>query len=340
MADSAPEAKTQTRWVQTAVPQKPAEGGYPVPKLSDFKAVVEPVPTEADLADGEVLVRNHFLSPDPYIVSMIMANEANVGKTVWAGAAGEVVISKSDALAVGDLVVGGGSSGSQEYFRSQASKVNKFPGDAATLSASLGVCGMPGVTAYLATRDILGADLTGKTVVVTGAAGAVGSAAVQIAKLLGAAKVVGLAGQDSKCKHVVEKFGVDHMLNYKSGTLAADLKALAPFHAFYDNTGGPAAKLIKALLVDAAPVAKVGSIGGDSTTEDDKRLKQQGFYAGGIVDQWPAAIGQLVKWVGAGKIKFDETRVKGIESVPQAFINQRLGKQLGKMIVDLREEAK
>ena len=197
---------------------------------------------------------------------------------------------------------------------------------------------MPGVTSYLATKTILGADLSGKTIVVTGAAGAVGSAAAQVAKLLGAAKVIGLAGSDEKCAHAKEKFGIDEMLNYKSATLQEDLKKLAPFHGFYDNTGGPAATYIKELLVDGAPVAKVGSIGGPSSEEHDGRLKVQGFYAGGITEQWPAAIKEMGAYLAAGKLKYDETVLKGIESIPQAFINQRTGKQLGKMIVDLRAE--
>ena len=192
------------------------------------------------------------------------------------------------------------------------------------------------MTALLATRDIIGADLTGKTVVVTGAAGAVGSAAGQIAKLLGAARVVGLAGSDEKCAHCVEKFQFDHMLNYKSATLEADLNKLKPFHGFYDNTGGPAATLIKALLEDNSPVAKVGAIGGETSSEHDGRLKITGFYAGGCIEKWPPAIQQLVQWVTTGKLKYDETIVKGIENVPEAFIRQRTGKQIGKMIVDLR----
>lgn len=195
---------------------------------------------------------------------------------------------------------------------------------------------MPGVTAYFATHDILGADLSGKTIIVTGAAGAVGSAAGQIARLLGAAKVIGLAGSDEKCKHSVKKFGYDHMLNYKSENLEKSLAELAPFHGFFDNTGGPAAKLIKALLVDGANVAKVGNIGGDSTSEKhDARLNIKGFYAGSKVSEWPAAIQILSKWVDEDKLKYDETVLKGIESIPEAFIRQRTGKQLGKMIVDL-----
>ncbi len=326
----------QTKWIEAAVPQRPPTGGYPIPKVSDFLAVREPVPTEAALADGEVLVKSHFLSADPYIVSMIMTQEGNVGKTVWAGAAGEVVASKSDAFTVGDLVVGPGSSGCQEFFIKPASQLRKFP-HAAPLSSSLGVCGMPGVTAFLATRDILGADLTGQTVVVTAASGAVGSAAGQVARLLGASKVIGLAGGDDKCAHCVAKFGFDRMLNYKSATLADDLAALAPFHAFYDNTGGPAAVLIKALLVDGARVAKVGAIGGDAASpEHDARLVTKGFYASNFLAEWPEAIATMAGWVAAGQLKYDETVVRGIGAVPEAFIRQRIGDQLGKMIIDLR----
>ena len=328
---------TQTRWLLAAVPEKSKSGGYPVPKTSDFNAVQEPIPTEDALQENEVLVKLAFLSPDPYIVSMIMVNPENVGKTVWSGGAGHVVASKSGNFSVGDVVVGGGTMGAQEYVVKKEGDIKKFPAkENISLSVSLGVCGMPGVTAYLATREIIGEDLSGKTIVVTGAAGAVGSAAGQIAKSFGAAKVVGLAGSDEKCAHCLEKLGYDHMLNYKSATLQEDLEKLGPFHGFYDNTGGPAAITIKSLMVDGAPLAKVGSIGGDSTSEEhDKRIKIQGFFAGGRLAEWPAAIGKLVELVAQGKLQYDETVLSGIESIPEAFIRQRTGKQLGKMIVAL-----
>lgn len=329
----------QTRWTQAAVPERPPSGGYPLPKPTDFTAVREAAPSAGDLADDEVLVRHEFLSPDPYIVSMIMTKPDNVGKTLWSGAVGRVVASRSDKFAAGDAVVGGGSMGAQQFSKRPAKAVNKLPaGTNISLSAFLGICGMPGVTAYMATRDILGADLAGKTIVVTGAAGAVGSAAGQIAKIFGAAKVVGLAGSDEKCKHCTERFGFDAMLNYKSDDLAAQLAVHGPFHGFYDNTGGPAAVLIKALLVDGAPVAKVGSIGGDSSSEDhDGRIKIQGFFAGGSVDKWPPVIAALAGLVGEGRLLYDETVLQGIDAVPEAFIRQRTGKQLGKMVVDLRQ---
>lgn len=344
--DNEPETKDsppdQTRWIQAAVPERPPQGGYPIPKVADFAAVSEPAPAQAALEDGEVLVKHLFLSPDPYIVSLIMTKPANVGKTVWSGAVGRVVATRTDAFAVGDLVVGGGQMGAQEWSTRKPGQVFKFPAKEGEipLSTALGVCGMPGVTAYIATRDILAHPdgLDGKTIVVTGAAGAVGSVAVQVAKIMGAAKVIGLAGTDEKCAHCISKFGVDHMLNYKSETLREDLTKLGPFHGFYDNTGGPAAILIKELLIDNAPVAKVGAIGGASESPDDARLSIQGFYAGGCVEKWPPAVAALVKHVMAGEIRYDETVLMGIGAVPEAFIRQRTGKQLGKMIVQLVDQ--
>ena len=194
---------------------------------------------------------------------------------------------------------------------------------------------MPGCTAFLGVTDLLGDDLTGKTVVVTGAAGAVGSAAGQIAKRLGAAKVIGLCGSAAKVERCLKKYKYDDCLNYKSATLEAELKALAPFHCFYDNTGGPAASSIKALMVDGGRVAKVGSIGGPSSDEHDGRLQIKGFYAGGVKDKWPAAIKTMAGWVHEGKLHYDETVLVGIDSIPAAFIAQRTGKNTGKMIVDL-----
>lgn len=118
---------TNARWVQTTLLTKPPEGGYPIPKVSDFKLVKEPLTTIDQMEDNEVLVKSHFLSPDPYIVSYIMAREENVGKTVWAGAAGEIILSKTDTFAVGDKVVGGGSAGSQQYFKCEAKNLRKLP---------------------------------------------------------------------------------------------------------------------------------------------------------------------------------------------------------------------
>lgn len=325
----------QKRWKLAVKLEQPEDGGYPIPKVTDFEAVTEAVPSADSLAESEILVKHAFISPDPYIVKLIMTDEENVGKTVWCGAVGHVVASRSDKFAVGTTVVGGGKMGAREYSVATEDAVREFPvRDGVPLSVSLGVCGMPGVTAYMALTEIIGEDLAGKTIAVTGAAGAVGSAAGQVAKNFGA-RVVGFAGSDEKCAHCLEKFGFDVMLNYKSPTLADDIAKLGPVHGFYDNTGGSTAKLIKEVMVDNAPVANVGNIGGDSSSAHDERLNNQGFFAGGKVASWPPVIVKLQALIAEGKLKYDETILSGIDSVPDAFIRQRTGKQLGKMIIAL-----
>ena len=255
---------TQTRWILKSVPgggggeggdalgSGNAESGklpgYKKPAPTDFEAVTEPMPTEDQLSDGEVLYKHQYLSPDPYVAAYCMG-EGFVGKTITAGAAGVVLASKSDKFQKGDYCVGnGGAAEASILHGDKLRKISSEEGSAVPfdpaqipISAACGILGMPGATSYFATRDNLGADLTGQTIVVTGAVGAVGSAAGQLAKIFGAAKVIGFAGSDAKCATGKEKYGFDVMLNYKTADVGAELDAFSPIHGFFDNTGGPVA---------------------------------------------------------------------------------------------------
>merc|ERR1719453_1139767 len=263
--------------------------GYKKPVESDFEAVQEAVPTEAHLKDGEVLLRHQVLSVDPYVAAYCMGAD-NVGKPVVATAAGVVLVSKSPMFSPGDSAVG--VCGASEYSVMADDKLRKISTDADStvpfdvcklpISLSLGLLGMPGATAYFAVKDNLGADLSGQTVVMSGSAGCVGSAASQICKLFGAARVVGVAGSDEKCARCLEKYGYDAMVNYKTADdVAAELAKACPggVDAYFDNVGGATARAVKALMKDGGVVSKVGSIGGDGADAiHDPRLQVKGFY--------------------------------------------------------------
>ena len=204
---------------------------------------------------------------------------------------------------------------------------------------------MPGATSFFATRDILGSDLSGQVVVVTGAAGAVGSAVAQLAKLFGCKLAVGFAGSDDKCALCRERYGYDVMINYKTADVAGDLAAAIGsskqgVHAFFDNTGGSVAKVVKEHMVDGGKVAKVGQIAGDdgcgeNGTNEDARLDVKGFYAGGIFEKWSEAVKSMAGYISAGSMKYDETVQHGIQSFPKAMIDMMEGKNTGKMVVKL-----
>lgn len=160
------------------------------------------------------------------------------------------------------------------------------------------------------------------------------SAAGQICKSFGA-KVIGLAGSDSKCRLCVDKYGYDAMINYKTMEVGAELEKHKPFHGFYDNTGGPSAAEIKARLVDGAHIAKVGSIAGADGYVEDARFTIASFYAGGCVDKWPGAIKAMAGLIADGKLKFDETILNGIDQYPHAMLGLMAGRNEGKMLVQV-----
>lgn len=322
-------------------------GGYKKPTRDDFEAIQEPLPTSDQLKDGEVLFQHQFLSVDPYVAAYCMGQD-NVGKTVVAGASGIVLASKSDKFAPGDSAVGNGGAAEMSIMSAEKlRKISSEPGSAVEYdpqqlpsSLALGVLGMPGATAWFAIKDILGAELKGQTVVVSGSAGAVGSIAGQLCKLFGAAKVVGIAGSDAKCELCKSRYKYDAMINYKTADLPQALEQACGagnvIDAYFDNVGGRTAKAVKALMKDRGNVAKVGSIGGDGTDEaNDPRLNIKGFYAGGILDRWPEAIRGLAKYINEDQLNYDETAEHGIARFPQAMITMLAGGNRGKMVVRL-----
>ena len=311
---------------------------------SNFKLVETPVP---QIADGQVLVRNHFLSLDPYMRGRMndaksYAAPVNLGDVMVGGTAGEVVASKNPKFAVGDKVVG--YLGWQLYGVSDGAMLMKVDDRHIPLSAYLGTVGMPGVTAWYGLMDIC-QPKPGETVVVTAASGAVGSVVGQLAKLKGC-RAVGIAGGAEKCRYVVDELGFDACVDYKAGNLWKDIKAATPngIDCLFENVGGEIfdvllgrknafsrialCGLIAQYNSEPYPMKNIGSV-------LMNRIRMQGFIVSEHMERWPVALAELGQGVATGKIKYRETVAQGLENAPQAFIGLLKGANLGKQLVKL-----
>jgi len=321
------------------------------PTADNFRLVEAPVP---ELKDGEVLVRHHFMSLDPY-----MRGRMNDGKSyaqpqaldavMGGGTAGEVVASKSAAFAVGDKVVGMG--GWQEYSvvdAAQPGMLRKVDTKHIPLSAYLGTVGMPGVTAWYGLNKII-APKAGETVVVSAASGAVGTVVGQLAKAKGC-RAVGLAGGPEKCRVVVEEFGFDECIDYKQHpdlkSLSAALKAACPkgIDGYFENVGGMTLDAVLQRMNAFGRIAMCGMISGYNgepipMTQPQlilvSRLLLQGFIVSEHMEVWPEALKEIGGLVATGKLKYRESIAEGIESAPQAFHGLLKGKNFGKQLVKL-----
>ncbi|HOW49809.1 MAG TPA: NADP-dependent oxidoreductase [Rubrivivax sp.] len=317
----------------------------------NFRLVEAPVP---ELQDGQLLVRHHYLSVDPY-----MRGRMNEGKSYAAaqplnevmqgGTVGEVAASKSDAYRVGDRVVGmGGWQQYQVVDGAQRGLLRKVDAAQVPLAAYLGAVGMPGVTAWVGLNTII-APKAGETVVVSAASGAVGSVVGQLAKARGC-RAVGLAGGPEKCRAVTEEFGFDTCIDYRAHpdlkSLSAALKAACPdgIDGYFENVGG---LILDAVLLRAnafARIALCGMIAGYDGAPIPmaapqlllvNRIKLQGFIVTEHMEHWPAALQELGTLVATGKLKYRESIAQGIEAAPEAFIGMLKGRNFGKQLVKL-----
>ncbi|MBS1178595.1 MAG: 2-alkenal reductase [Proteobacteria bacterium] len=323
--------------------------GEPTP--DNFKLVEAPVP---ELQDGQVLVRNHFMSLDPY-----MRGRMNEGKSyaqpqplnavMQGGTVGEVVASKSAAYQVGDKVVSGG--GWQQYQLADAqaqAMMRKVDTTHVPLSAYLGAVGMPGVTAWVGLMTII-EPKAGETVVVSAASGAVGAVVGQLAKAQGC-RVVGLAGGPDKCKAVTDEFGFDACIDYRQHpdlkSLSAALKEACPkgIDGYFENVGGLILDAVMHRANAFSRIAMCGMIAGYNGQPIPmaapqlilvNRMKVQGFIVSEHMQHWPQALKELGMGVASGKLKYRETVAMGIEAAPQAFIGLLKGKNFGKQLVKL-----
>lgn len=311
---------------------------------SNFKLVETPVP---QIADGQVLVRNHFLSLDPYMRGRMndtksYAAPVNLGDVMIGGTAGEVVASKNPKFAVGDKVVG--MLGWQLYGVSDGTQLMKVDDRHIPLSAYLGTVGMPGVTAWYGLMDIC-QPKAGETVVVTAASGAVGSVVGQLAKMKGC-RAVGIAGGAEKCRYVVDELGFDACVDYKAGKLWQDIKAATPqgIDCLFENVGGEIFDTLLGRMNAFSRIAVCGLIAQYNSEPYPmknigsvliNRIKMQGFIVSEHMERWPVALQELGQGVATGKIKYRETVAQGLENAPKAFIGLLKGANLGKQLVKL-----
>ncbi len=321
------------------------------PTLDNFRLVEVPVP---ELAAGQVLVRHHYLSLDPYMrgrmnESKSYAEPQPLNEVMIGGTAGEVVASRSDRFAVGDRVVGmGGWQHYQVVDASQAGMLRKVDTSRVPLSAYLGAVGMPGVTAWYGLVKII-APQAGETVVVSAASGAVGGVVGQLAKLRGA-RAVGIAGGPEKCGAVVQEFGFDACIDYREHNdvraLAAALKVACPkgIDGYFENVGGMILDAVMLRMNAFARMAMCGMIAGYNGEPIPmaapqlilvNRMKLQGFIVSEHMDVWPEALTELGGLVAAGRLRYRETVAQGIEAAPQAFLGLLRGKNFGEQLVKL-----
>ncbi len=308
----------------------------------------------APLADGQVRVRNHFLSLDPYMRgrmndSKSYAASQPLDEVMIGGTVGEVVESKNPHFAVGDKVVGMG--GWQEYVTVDANQrgvLQRVDTTHIPLSAYLGAVGMPGVTAWYGLVKIINPK-AGETVVVSAASGAVGSAVGQLAKARGA-RAVGIAGGADKCRYVVEELGFDACIDYKQHgdvkSLSAALKAACPngIDGYFENVGG---YILDAVLLRANAFSRVAMCGMISGYDGQpipmaapqlilvNRMKVEGFIVSEHMEVWPEALKELGTLVATGKLKYRETIAQGLAAAPEAFMGLLKGKNFGKQLVKL-----
>ncbi|MEV7997094.1 NADP-dependent oxidoreductase [Streptomyces sp. NPDC086077] len=319
--------------------------GWPRPE--DFALVEAPMPTPGE---GQVLVRNLYVSVDPYMRGRMSAAKSyaapyELGKVMQGGAVGEVVASRAEGFAVGDHVLH--FFGWREYAAFDAKNAVTVDPQAAPLSTYLGVLGMTGLTAYAGLLRTA-AFKEGDVVFVSGAAGAVGSQVGQIAKLKGASRVIGSAGSDEKVKLLVEEYGFDAAFNYKAGPVSEQLRDAAPdgIDVYFDNVGGDHLEAAVGSLNQGGRIAICGMISVYNDTEPapgprnlarliQTRGRIEGFLVGDHYDLQPQFVQEVGPWVASGALKYRETVVEGIENNLEAFLGVLRGDNTGKMIVKL-----
>ena len=306
------------------------------------------------LQDGQVLVRHHFLSLDPYMRGRMNAGKSYaqpqpLGEVMQGGTVGEVVESKNPRYQPGDQVVGFG--GWQLYSvvnADQPGALRKVDTTHVPLSHYLGAVGMPGVTAWYGLVKII-APKAGDTVAISAATGAVGSAFAALAKARGC-RVVGIAGGPDKCRYAVEELGYDACIDYKvhadAASLSKALKDACPngIDGYFENVGGMVLDAVLLRMNAFGRIALCGMIAGYDGAPLPltypalilvNRLKIEGFIVSEHMEVWPEALAELGQLVGSGKLRPRESVAQGIESAPEAFIGLLKGRNFGKQLVKL-----
>ncbi|OXS64326.1 NADP-dependent oxidoreductase [Rossellomorea vietnamensis] len=324
--------------------------GMPVKEDFLYKEIDVPQPS-----NGEVLVKTIYLSVDPYMrgrmsdaksyVEPFQLNEALAG-----GVVGEIVESKSEHFQKGDFVVG--MLPWQEYSVAKEKEVRTIDPDVAPISTYLSILGMTGLTAYFGLMDI-GQPKEGETVVVSGAAGAVGSVVGQIAKIQGA-RVVGIAGSDEKVNYLTDTLGFDEGINYKTtDNIYKTLKEACPdgIDVYFENVGGEIGDAALSLLNKHARIPVCGAISSYNKTDRDlgprvqsRLIKSSALMKGFVVndynDRFKEGATKLGEWLSQGKLQYEETITEGLDNVTDAFLGLFQGKNIGKQLVKIAEPSK
>jgi NADPH:quinone reductase len=318
-----------------------------LPKESDF-ALDEAEP-HAPTA-GEVLVRLLWVSVDPYQRGRMgtqrsYAKGLELGDVITAQAVGEVVESRDGRYEEGELVVG--QLGWQEYAVARAGSLRKLPRELEPPTLALHVVGATGFTAYFGLLDV-GRPRPGDTVVVSGAAGAVGQVVGQIANLM-ECRTVGIAGGPEKCRDLGDLYGYDEALDYKGEDLRAALKEACPagVDVYFDNCGGEISQAVWSRLNVGARIVICGQISQYNEARPEPtfypgllivfRARMEGFLVSDYAHRYDEAAARLARWVGEGKIRWREDVTDGLENAPRAFIGMLRGENRGKALVKVAE---
>jgi NADPH-dependent curcumin reductase len=321
------------------------------PEPADFEIVDGPLPTPGE---GELLCRTIWLSLDPYMRGRMSDRKSytasvEIGQPMVGGTVSEVVESRHPDFRAGELVLGYG--GWQAYHVARVGATagpfgpRKLDPRLAPVSTALGVLGMPGMTAYVGLLD-LGQPRPGETVVVSAAAGAVGSIVGQFARIKGC-RAVGVAGPQSKCDYVVKELGFDACVSHRSPDLLAALRDACPqgIDVYFDNVGGHVLDTALRLLNPFARIPLCGLVSQYNATDVPpgpnwapllfNRVTVRGFIVSDHADRLPSFLGDAVAWLRQGRIKYREDIVQGLDQAPRALIGLLRGENLGKMLVQV-----
>jgi NADPH-dependent curcumin reductase CurA len=320
------------------------------PTLENWEFSEGDVPS---INEGELLVKIHYVSLDPAMRGWL--NDAKsyiepvqIGDVMRAGTVGEVVESKNSHFAVGDFVVGHG--GVQQYAVTDGKGIHKVDPNLAPLSTYLGVLGMPGMTGYFGLLKS-GEPKSGETVVVSGAAGAVGGLVGQIAKIKGC-RVVGIAGGEEKCKFLIDELGFDAAIDYKNENVKKALRQACPkgVDVFFDNVGGDILDAVLTQINFKARIVICGAISQYNNTTPVKgpsnylsllvnRARMEGIVVFDNIKEYPIAMKEIGGWIQSGEMKGKEHIVDGIETFPNTLMMLFKGENFGKLILKVGEDA-
>jgi NADPH-dependent curcumin reductase CurA len=319
-----------------------------MPRPSDWSYTEEPVP---EPAEGEVLVKVLYISLDPAMRGWMNEGRSyiapvEVGAVMRALGAGRVLASRNPRFAAGDFVTG--TFGVQEYALSRVEDLRKVDTSFAPLPAYTSALGMTGLTAYFGLLDV-GQPRAGETVVLSGAAGAVGAVAGQIAKIKGC-RAIGIAGGPRKCQYIREELGFDAAIDYKSANWAAALREQCPqgVDVYFDNVGGEILDTVLLQLARRARVVICGAISQYNNTTPVKgpshylsllvnHARMEGFVVFDYADRYEEALRELAGWLAAGKLKSREDVVAGLQSFPETLLKLYKGENFGKLVLKVAD---